>query len=480
MESNIKSTQEQAVASWVHYLNTIRFEKLIESLNKQDINLDNAIESLNIALNEINKLIESNRGGDSGIHGFIAEIAEVGIGNAKENIIGNANVYQWVNDNGVADLIKNGVGIQQKYYQKDLSLNAIAEHLKKYPDFIKNGGKYQIPKDEYEQILWLRSIPENEANKMPTSDGTFSLKNWKKVKELFEGESPIGIDSIEPANLEYSEVQKNTIYNSIEREKDNIKETDKAIKKNIVDENKPTFAEGTKVAAVSAMIEGGTTFVSLIIKKKKEKKLIKNFSSEDWQEIINESGIDTVEGGIRGASLYVLTNYTKTPAAIANAIITSSFGVAEQVYQYKNNKITENEFLENSELLFLDASISALSSMLGQAIIPVPIIGTIIGNTIGLKLYEVAKENFEINEQRIIQQYCDEIAELDEKLSNKYNEFIEKIKQEMYLYLEILEKLYSSNIQEVFEGSIKMAEFYNVPHDEILDSKEKIDEYFNN
>ena len=175
-----------------------------------------------------------------------------------------------------------------------------------------------------------------------------------------------------------------------------------------------------------------------------------------------------------------MTNYTKTPAAIANAIITSSFGVAEQVYQYKNNKITENEFLENSELLFLDASVSALSSMLGQAIIPVPIIGTIIGNTIGLKLYKVAKENFEINEQRIIQQYCDEIAKLDEELSNKYSEFIEKIKQEIYLYMEILEKLYSSNIQEVFEGSIKMAEFYNVPYDEILDSKEKIDEYFNN
>ena len=78
MESNIKSTQEQAVASWVHYLNTIRFEKIIESLNKQDINLENAIESLNTALNEINRLIESNRGGDRGIHGFIAEIAEVG------------------------------------------------------------------------------------------------------------------------------------------------------------------------------------------------------------------------------------------------------------------------------------------------------------------------------------------------------------------------------------------------------------------
>ena len=119
-KNNIKYTQEQAVASWVKYLNTIRFENLMNSLNEQDVNLDKAITSLDNTLNEINKLIESDRGGEKGIHGFIAEISEVGIGNAKENIIGKNNVYEWVNDNGVADLVRNGTSIQQKYYQKDI------------------------------------------------------------------------------------------------------------------------------------------------------------------------------------------------------------------------------------------------------------------------------------------------------------------------------------------------------------------------
>ena len=39
-KNNIKYTQEQAVASWVKYLNTIRFENLMNSLNEQDVNLD--------------------------------------------------------------------------------------------------------------------------------------------------------------------------------------------------------------------------------------------------------------------------------------------------------------------------------------------------------------------------------------------------------------------------------------------------------
>lgn len=109
---NIKSNQEQAIASWIQYLNKIRFENFINSINQQDINLNEAIESLDNALEEINKLINTNRGGKTGIHGFIAEAAEVGIGNAKQNLIGNKNIYEWSNDNGMVDLVRNGIDIQ--------------------------------------------------------------------------------------------------------------------------------------------------------------------------------------------------------------------------------------------------------------------------------------------------------------------------------------------------------------------------------
>ena len=475
----MKSTQEQAVASWVQYLNTLRLENLIKNINSQDINLDNALKNLDNTLSEINKLISSNRGGESGIHGFIAEISEVGIGNAKANIIGNEDVYKWVNNNGVVDLVRNGTDIQQKFYNRDLSLSAIAEHLKKYPNFLKQGGKYQIPKDQYDKIKYLLSLSENEAQKMPTSDGSFSLKQWKRVNDFFK-DGPIKIDSVEPANLEYSEVQRNVANNTINEEKNKIKEQNSEIKKEIIDKHKPTIGEGIKVTAISSVIEGGTTFVSLIVKKKKERKLLKNFTSDDWNEIIKDSGISTIKGGIRGASLYSLTNYTNTPSAVANALVTSSFGIAEQVYLYKNGKVTENEFLENSELLTLDASISAISSILGQTIIPIPVIGAIIGNTVGLKMYDVAKNNFARKEQMLIQKYCKEIELLEENLMDEYEDFIEKVKQEIYLFMKILEKLYSPNVQEIFDASIEMAKHYDVSGDEILDTKKKIDNYFMN
>ena len=73
----------------------------------------------------------------------------------------------------------------------------------------------------------------------------------------------------------------------------------------------------------------------------------------------------TLKGGIRGASIYTLTNFTATSAAVASAMVTATFGIAEQAYQLKQGNVDEQRFIENSEMLCLDASVSALSSFAG-------------------------------------------------------------------------------------------------------------------
>lgn len=156
-EKIIKSSQEQAVASWVNYLNQIRIDRLIESLRNEQINLDSAIETINKTLGIIRNDIVNNgegRGGIYGMHGFIAEVAECGIGNAKEQIEGKIPIYEWINDNGPADIKRGTDFIQQKFVNSGnhLSLQAIMKHFQTYPDFLDNGGVYQIPSDHYEKI----------------------------------------------------------------------------------------------------------------------------------------------------------------------------------------------------------------------------------------------------------------------------------------------------------------------------------------
>lgn len=131
------------------------------------------------------------------MHGFIAEIAEVGICNARSQIRGQRAVYEWINNNSPVDLVRKGSGIQQKFVASDgrFGLGAISEHLTKYPNFLAHGGKYQIPRDHYEMIRSLHDIPPEEAGKFLTRSGDGpSLKDWERVRDFFS-DGPLGIDS---------------------------------------------------------------------------------------------------------------------------------------------------------------------------------------------------------------------------------------------------------------------------------------------
>ena len=182
----LRRNEEQAVASWINYLNQVRLDRLIEGLNNQEINFSDAINTLVSTMAKINEtIIERNRGGLKGMHGFIAEVAECGVGNAREQILGKMPIYKWVNDNGPADLIRDGVEIQQKFVNSGnhLSLQAIKQHYSDYPWFLDGGRKYQIPADHYEKIKYLLSIPEEQANKMPKSNGK-KFMNFLMVRKL--------------------------------------------------------------------------------------------------------------------------------------------------------------------------------------------------------------------------------------------------------------------------------------------------------
>lgn len=475
-----KSNQEQAVASWVNYLNQVRLDRLMEALQRQDQNWDQAVETLKDTLSTINKeIIERNRGGLKGMHGFIAEVAECGVGNAREQVQGRMPVYEWINDNGPADLLRNGVQIQQKFVASGnhLSLQAITQHFEKYPDFLSQGGKYQIPEDHYEQIKRLLSISKEQANKMPTSTGEFSLKQWKEVHEFFDKGS-IKLQDIEPSKLKYDQVQMNRINDTIQGEKQSLKEVDQKIRDDAYDASKPSLEQGAKVAAVSAVIEGGAAFVSAVAKKRKAGKKIGEFDSKDWEEVFKESGIGVVKGGVRGVSIYALTNFTATPAAVASALCTASFGIAEQAHLLRTGKITQEQFIMNSEILCLDTSVSALSSFIGQALIPVPVLGAVIGNTVGTLLYQVAKDNLTKKEQKLIEGYLKYLYELEIALDDKYRKYINELNEGLVMYYGILERAFSPNYAEALDGSVALAMSFGVPSGELLKSISEVDDYF--
>ena len=436
----IKSNEEQAIASWTNYINQVRLDNLLKNLQNQNQNFKDAINTLDSTMHQINKsIIEQNRGGTKGMHGFIAEVAECGIGNAREQILGKAPKYIWINDNGPFDFVRDGIEIQQKFVNSGnhLSLFAIKQHYEKYPWFLDGGRKYQIPADHYEKIKMLLSISENQANQMGTKTGEFSLKQWKEVNQFF-ATGNIKLSDIEPSKVSYKEVQRNQINTTIYNEKGNIKDIDTNIRRDIYNKSKPTFKQGAYISAIAASLEGGT----------------------------------------RGITIYALTNYTATPAAVASSLCTASFGIAEEAYKFRKKLITKEEFLLNSQILCVDVSVSALSSILGHAVIPIPILGAVIGNTIGTFLYEIAKDNLTMKEKLLIADYLKEIQEYSCFLDNEFELYNHQLQREIKNYYKLLGKAFSPDYNIAFQGSIELAVSCGVDEVDILKNEEEIDNYF--
>ena len=133
----------------------------------------------------------------------------------------------------------------------------------------------------------------------------------------------------------------------------------------------------------------------------------------------------------------------------------------------------------NAEILCVDVTVSALSSVIGQAFIPVPILGVVIGNTVGTFVYEIAKDNLTKKEQQLIKQYLEELQEYDKNLDKKLEAHIIKLQEELRVYYSLLEKAFSPDYSIALEGSIQLAVSLGVSEKELLNNEQETDAYFN-
>lgn len=474
----IKSTQEQAVASWITYLNQVRLDELVEKLNQQDINLEEALKELE----EIKQFIgdpEHILGNEITKHGEIAEHMQVNFANARRAIQGLSknHTFEGVGRTAPEDYIRNGQQVQSKFYNglrnTFFGKHALLEHLETYPDFVKNGGSYDIPKDQYEKLLELMDMYKNNPSSLSTTDYNLA----KKINAFLDSNNlELGKD-INPAVVDYGDVQQGTANKTIENEEKNIKKEDEKQREQAYNESKPTLKEGAKAAGVSAAIEGGVAFCMSVAQKRKEKNF-SEFTTDDWKEIGIDTGKSTVKGGIRGGTIYVLTNFTATPANVASAYVTAAFGVASQVKALEDGKVSQEDFIINCETICLDVTVSAIASLVGQAVIPIPVLGAVIGNVAGEFIYDLCKKQGAVEAQKIIEGYNSEMAQLNQQLDVQLLKVVLEIQKDLKRFTDLERLAFDENVNNAFVGSIDLAREVGVSSNKILKTKEDIDNYF--
>lgn len=471
----LKSTQEQATASWIDHLNQLRLNELLSRLTSQDINLEKA-------LNELQKIKtfvaapEHILGSPKTKHGEIAEFAQVYISNARKLINGLKAEYTFegVGRTAPEDYLRNGIPIQSKFNTGNIgntTFNAIKKHLEKYPDFIKNGGKYDIPKDQFKNITELLEKPASQLNR----------SEYSFVQTIREWEKSNGISFTNVVNgsvVDYADVQQANIQQTVHSEADCIKNTDKQIRENAYLQSKPTLKEGMNATSVSAAIEGGMSFYLNVTKKLKSGKKLHDFTAKDWKDVCLGTAIGTGKGAIRGASVYGLTNFTATPAAVASALVTAAFGIISQAQLLHNETISTEDFIINSEVVCLDVAASAVSSLLGQVIIPIPVLGAIIGNAVGMFMYGLAKDFLSKHEQSIIADFNSSLEQLNQKLDKQYQQLILSLKEEFAKFSSVVTLAFDEDINKAFLASIDLANYIGVAKDKILKDERDIDNFF--
>lgn len=469
----IKSDIQQGTAEWVAYLKQLRLARIHEALSNQDFNLIKSLHEIDRARFDIESLIvDRNRGSQRGMHGFIAEIAENGIRNAKSQVSQGASFSFWADDNGRDDLYLHGEALQQKFVQSGnrLSLNAVVAHLNKYPEFIKKGGKYIIPKDYYEKIIHLFQLSPEDAGKLARKD--YNL--WKYVHATLDGKK-LSIDDLIPSALTYSESQKGAYAVKLDAVEKEVRKENREIKKEIQGKNRPSFKEGATATVISAGIEAGAAFATALIKKRKERGSIKDITNEDWKEILTQTGFGAVTGGSRGGLVYLVTNKNWAPAALASSLVTCSAGIANNYYLYKKGKITEKERNDKMFEVCADSTVSAISSLLGQVMIPIPVFGTIIGNTVGNFIYQTAKDCFG-TEMKLAEWYSESVRQKSQKLGAEYKELVSVIDTGLSTFTSLVKDAYCDDCLAAFRASGKLA--VELKAEEPLLSREARDRYF--
>lgn len=428
MEGTIEYVMPQAIGGAVDYANELRMTEYIKNIRFQDYNLEGAINELNKARDFIGTP-EHILGSAVTKHGEVAEVLDVRFGNADKIICGHDPNYSFdgVGRTAAEDYLKNNLPVQSKFVQSNLSMDAVLNHLDKYPDFVNGGGSYCIPKDYYEQIQVWSKMSSEELQKLPASEGGRVARNvMERVRELEEKTGKSFGELVEPSQLEYNQVQLNRADGTIDIKEQEIIEVDSERREEYWKMAKASVKEGFKMAAISAAISGVISFaVSLIDTLKSSKKKLNELTQNDWKEIFKQTGIDSVKGGVSGGAIYVLTNAAGMSGPFAAALVSAILGIASQAIKLGKREISFDDFMYNMVNVSVETAISGVGAAIGQAIIPVPVLGAIVGSLVASTVLSIIKKYvFGGGYYELVKKASYEKAYSDEykSLTNAFNE----------------------------------------------------------
>lgn len=380
------SLLDQTMASLVQTANAARNAAGAAKEQAQDL----IYEQASIYIDTVREFIDKPGnilGSPATKHGEIAEVAEVGVRNAWDFLNGldpSASLHS--DRTGPVDYIMGNADVQSKFYNGVRnSLNGVVEHLDKYPDFVEGNSYYAIPKDQFELL-------QKALNGKDTGLSQKSIDALNQCVQEIEAVTGRNFsDLVRPASFDYKEVQLGAIDEALDKRQDELSDANEQRVEDIRAEHAQSWQEGLKTTAIAAAVGAAVSFTRVSFGKYREGKNIfkGDFTAEDWKDV----GLDTAQGaaigGVTGGALYLMTNCANMSAPLAGAVVSAVKGLTPLVQGYRAGELSLEQLVDSGCMVCAEVGMVAAATAIGQALIPIPILGALVGSIAGQVLSSI-------------------------------------------------------------------------------------------
>lgn len=360
----------------------------------------------------------------------------------KGNTIGGTNeqLYDLAEVDEYGNYIK-GTGRQLKYVGKDADECTKILLGKKYDKYRDNDVQIEIPADYYDKVheKLQNRIEQLEkqaqaAEKAGKSD--IARQKRERISEIKKTKK----------NLRKGRYRKDE---ALSIRKNPKRTTVKSIAK-------VSHRAGVEAAKTSAAIGGSISAVMNIVAVVKDEKKIE----DALKDVVKDTAVSAGVGygtGFAGSALKGVMQNSKSQlmrnAANSNlpgVVVTSTIAFSQTIYQYFKGDIDGTQCLEQLGEQGTGMLSSALFSTIGQMVIPIPIVGGIIGGMVGYALSSACYGNLiaTLKDEKLAK----EERILAEKMCAEHIKLIRAYRQEMETLINDYLERHIEIFDEAFDG----------------------------
>ncbi|MGK3186192.1 hypothetical protein ACCW92_01135 [Enterobacter soli] len=469
---------DQLIGSAVNALNQARINDEIFTLSRQDIAYELACKEM-LKPRDFVASPGNILGSMSTKHGEIAEQVEVAVRNSEqaiEEMLQDASTFratfEGVGRTAPQDYLIDGMDVQSKFINgTNNNLVHVLKHMETYPNFGKDGSFYHIPKDTWQEIQDVLDGKPVEGLKSTTIEAIKA-----KVAEIERQTQRPFADVVRPGVSDYKDVQLGKIDETLDKHDQELARQNDAKRAEIIDDHQPSLAEGMRATAMGAAVGGAFALGTGIYRKYRDGKNIfrGDFDAQDWQDVGLDSLKGAAVGGISAGAIYTLTNYASMGAPFASALVTATKGVASLAHSYQRGEIGLDEFTDLGLIVCAESAIVGAMTVAGQALIPVPVLGALIGSISGKFMVTVAK-SLDGKARQVLQARMDEFAR---RLDAIEQQVLNRILSEFAALGELTKAAFNVETnRQLLEASITLAQAHGVEDDKIIKNADDLDAF---